>query len=67
MYSSLWVVIECAEGYFLQEQARAVKEVSVYVSMLRRVGKVGSLLVLTPQLRACTALGKTSVFRALDP
>lgn len=30
---------DSAEGYFLQEQARAVKEAAVYVSMLRRVGK----------------------------
>ena len=27
------------EGHFLQEQARAVKEAAVYVSMLRRLGK----------------------------
>jgi hypothetical protein len=33
----LWLL--CAEGELLQEQAKAVKEAAVYVSMLRRVGK----------------------------
>ena len=33
------IMPESAEGYLLQEQARAVKEAAVYVSMLRRVGK----------------------------
>ena len=38
----LWGILTAcgfAEGHFLQEQARAVKEAAVYVSMLRRLGK----------------------------
>ncbi len=29
----------CAEGHYLQEQAKDIKRVSDYVSQLRRVGK----------------------------
>lgn len=31
--------MRCAESEFLQEQAQAIKNVSEYVSQLRRVGK----------------------------
>ena len=32
-------MLRCAEGHYLQEQARDIKRVSDYVSQLRRVGK----------------------------
>lgn len=44
LLDSCWRVLRpcvrpCAEGHYLQEQAKDIKRVSDYVSQLRRVGK----------------------------